>query len=142
MLLTAPIWTAYEVYTAIYPTDSFYLAEFKKVTLREAPESAKVIMKDATYPDFHGEYHSEALIRVSKNDYSLLLNELTKDHRITQNKPRENIGSNETDKVTGSFKTEQVIYSFSRHITGPKDNYLYIGFLDDKQTLVITVWVL
>ena len=141
LLVIAPIWTAYEVYTAIYPTDSFYLSEFKEVTLREAPKSAIVKNKEASYPDFHGDYCSASLITISKDDYSSLLNELTNDKRITKNKPGEIIGSNELDKVMGSFKTEQIIYSFTRNIAGQEDHYLYIGFLDDKQTIVISVCV-
>jgi hypothetical protein len=141
LLIIAPIWTSYEVYTAIYPLDSFYLSEFKEVTLREAPKSATVKNKDASYPDFHGDYCSASLITVSKDDYSSLLNELTNDKRITKNKPGEIIGSNELDKVMGDFKTEQIIYSFTRSIAGQEDHYLYIGFLDDKQTIVVSVCV-
>ena len=140
LLIIAPVCTAFEVYTAIYPLDNFYLSEFKEVTLREAPKSATVINKDASYPDFHGDYCSASLIKVSKDDYSSLLNELNNDKRITKNKPGEIIGSNELDKVMGSLKKEQIIYSFTRIIAGQEDHYLYIGFLDDKQTIVVSVW--
>jgi hypothetical protein len=141
LLIIAPLWTAYEVYTAIYPLDNFYLSEFKEVTLREAPKSAIIKNKDASYPDFHGDYCSASLITVSKDDYSSLLNELINDKRITKNNPGEIIGSNELDKVMGNFKTEQIIYSFTRSIAGQEDHYLYIGFLDDKQTIVVSVCV-
>ena len=141
LLIIAPIWTAYEVYTAIYPLDSFYLSEFKKVTLREAPKSATVKNKDASYPDFHGDYCSASLITVSKDYYSSLLNQITNDIRFTKNKPGEIIGSNELYKVMGDFKTEQIFYSFTRSIAGQENHYLYIGFLDDKQTILISVCV-
>jgi hypothetical protein len=141
LLILAPAWTVFEVYTAIYPLDNFYLSEFKEVTLREAPKSATIKNKDASYPDFHGDYCSASLIMVSKDDYTSLLNELTNDKRITKNKPGGIIGSNELDKIMGKFKTEQIIYSFTRSIAGQEDHYLYIGFLDDKQTLVVSVCV-
>jgi energy-coupling factor transporter transmembrane protein EcfT len=141
LLIIAPIWTAYGVYTAIYPTDNFYLSEFKEVTLREAPKSATVINKDASYPDFHGDYCSASLLTVSNDDYSSLLSELTNDKRITKNKPGEIIGSSELDKVMGNFKTEQIIYSFTRNIPGQEDHYLFIGFLEDKKTIVVSVCV-
>lgn len=141
LLIIAPIWTVYEVYTAIYPTDSFYLSEFKKVTLREAPKSATVISKESSYPDFHGDYCSASLITFSNDDYSSLLNELINDKRITKNKPGEMISSSELDKVMGSFKNNQIIYSFTRSIAGQEDHYLYIGFLDDKRTIVVSVCV-
>ena len=141
LIIAFTVYLGYSTYTAIYPTDSFYFSEFKEVTLREAPKSATVINKDASYPDFHRDYCSASLITVSNDDYSSLLNELTNDKRITKNKPEEIIGSSELYKVMGSFKPEQIIYSFTRSIAGQEDHYLYIGFLDDKKTIVVSVCV-
>ena len=139
LLIAAPIWTAYEVYTAIYPTNDFYYAEFEKVTLREIPKSARIINKDASYPDFHGDYGAAALITLSPEDYSSLLNDLMNDNRITKNKPGELIGSTELSQVLGNIKTDQIIQGFTRPIAGKDDHYLYIGFLDDNKSVVIHV---
>jgi len=141
LLIIAPSWTIYEVYTAIYPRDSFYYSEFKEVTLRDIPKSAVIIRKDASYPDFHGDYCSASLITLSTNDYNSLLNDLTNDKQITLNKAGEICGSEELDKVMGNYKKEQIINSFTRTISGEEDHYLYIGFLDDKKTIVISVCV-
>ena len=141
LIIAFSFYLVYYTYTAIYPTDSFYLSEFKEVTLREAPKSATIINKDASYPDFHGDYCSASLMTVSNDDYLSLLNELTNDKRIKKNKPGEIIGSSELDKVMGSFKTDQIIYSFTRSIAGQEDHYLFIGFLDDKKTIVVSVCV-
>jgi hypothetical protein len=78
---------------------------------------------------------------ISTDEYLQLLNDLTNDKRITKNKQGEIIGSNELDKVMGNLKTEQIIHSFTRNITGQEDHYLFIGFLDDKKTIVVTVCV-
>ncbi len=141
LLIIAPSWTIYEVYTAIYPRDSFYYSEFKEVTLRDIPKSAVIIRKDASYPDFHGDYCSASLITLSTNDYNSLLNDLTNDKQITLNKAGEICGSEELDKVMGNYKKEQIINSFTRTIPGEEDHYLYIGFLDDKKNIVISVCV-
>lgn len=141
LIVAFTIYLGYSAYTAVYPTDSFYFSEFKEVTLREAPKSATVKSKDASYPDFHGDYCSASLITVSNDDYSSLFNELTNDKRMTKNKPEEIIGSSELYKVMGNFKTEQIIYSFTRSIAGQEDHYLFIGFLDDKKTIVVSVCV-
>ena len=141
LLIIAPSWTIYEVYTAIYPRDSFYYSEFKEVTLRDIPKSAVIIRKDASYPDFHGDYCSASLITLSTNDYNSLLNDLTNDKQITLIKAGEICGSEELDKVMGNYKKEQIINSFTRTISGEEDHYLYIGFLDDKKTIVISVCV-
>jgi hypothetical protein len=139
LLVVAPLWTIYEAYTAIYPTDSFYLDEFKEVTLREAPKTAEVIKKKASYPDFHGDYCSSALIKLSRHDYTNLLNELSRDKRFIKN--GELITSSEFDEVMGKLKTEQIKSGFTRQIPGEEDHYLYIGFLDDQETIIVYVSV-
>jgi len=139
LLIIAPIWTFYEIYTAIYPTDSFYFKEFKDVTLREIPSSAKIIKKTASYPDFHGDYASVSLIRLSQKDYNSLLTELNNDNRIIKN--GELIVSSEFDEVMGNLKTNNILYSFSRKIPNEEDHYLYIGFLNDKITIIVLKYV-
>jgi energy-coupling factor transporter transmembrane protein EcfT len=139
LLIIAPLWTVYSVYTAIYPTDSFYLEEFKEVTLRKAPKTAKVISKTASYPDFHGDYCSASLIKLSKNDYIDLIKELSYDIRLQ--KDGFPIGSSELDKVLENIKPEQIRLGFTRQIPEEEDHYLYIGFLDDQQTIIVYIRV-
>lgn len=139
LLVIAPLWTIYEIYTAIYPTDSYYLDEFKKVTLREAPKTAEVIKKTASYPDFHGDYCSASLIKLSRQDYKNLLYELFGDKRLIWN--GELITSSEFDEAMGNLKTEQIRYNFTRQIPGEEDHYLYIGFLDDEETIIVYISV-
>jgi len=141
LLIIAPIWTVYEGYISIYPRDSFYFSEFKEVTLRMIPKTAKIIRKEASYPDFHGDYCSASLINISTADYNSLLNDLSNDNRMVKNKVNDFIGSDELDKVMGNYKTEQIVQSFTRSIPGEKDHYLYIGFLDDQMTIVVSVYV-
>ena len=141
LLIVAPVWTVYEVYTAIYPTDNFYFSEFKYVTLRKIPKSATIINKDASYPDFHGDYCSASLISLSSEDYRSLLNDLTNDNRISKIEPNKIGGSAELYKVMGNLKTEQIVHSFTRKIVGEEDRHLFIGFLADKKTIVVSVCV-
>jgi energy-coupling factor transporter transmembrane protein EcfT len=141
LLIAAPIWTAYEVYIAINPTDKFYFSEFKEVTLRNAPKSAKIISKDASYPYFHGDYCSASLITMSAEDYQTLLNDLTNDKRLIKNMSGDVIGSRVLNKVMGNYKAEQIIYSFTQEIEGEGDKYLYIGFLDNNRTILVSITV-
>ena len=139
LIIIAPLWTAYEIYTAIYPPDNFYFEEYEEVTLREIPASAKIKKKVASYPDFHGDYCSASLIILSKKDYSVLLKELKNDERLSQ---EENIiGSNEMDYVMSNFKREQIVHSFTRSIENQTDHYLFIGFIDDGHSIIVTVCV-
>ncbi len=139
LMLALYLFLTSEIYEGFYPTNSFYFDEFTEVTLRKPPKSAQIINKFASYPDFHGDYCSASLIKLSKEDYNLLLNELTNDNRII--KGVKLIGSNELDNVIGNYKEENIIHSFTRHIPNEEDHYLYIGFLDDKQTIIVTICV-
>jgi hypothetical protein len=139
LMIIAPILTVYLVYTAFFPRNSYYLDEFKEVTLRQAPKTAKIIRKSASYPDFHGDYCSASIIRLTREDYIDLLIELSDDNRLTKNGKL--IGSSKLDQVMGTFKMEQIKCNFIREIPGEKDHYLYIGFLDDNETIIIYVSV-
>jgi hypothetical protein len=62
----------WQVYDAIYPSDSFYTAEFARLTGVSFPASGKIRFSDASYPDFFGDYTSCALFTVSEADYRKL----------------------------------------------------------------------
>lgn len=139
LLIIAPTWTIYEIYTAIYPTDSFYFQEFKDVTLREIPSSARILKKTASYPDFHGDYTSVSLINLSQKDYNSLLTELNRDKRLIKN--GEFMACREFDDIKGDLKIDDIKYSFIRNIPNEEDHYLYIGFLKDKTTIIVLKYV-
>ena len=119
----------YHTYTAFYPTDSFYYDEFKRVTLREIPKSARIIEKEASYPDFHGDYSSECKIKLSKEDYLKLFNAIIKDKRF--------------GKVSQSgylkIRNQYASLIFERNEIGNEDCYLQISFLIDKETILVNV---
>lgn len=72
----------YLAYTAVFPTTDFYLDELQTVTARQPPPEAKIIAKDSTYPDLHGDYCSFSRIRLNESSYRKLLNELKVDKRF------------------------------------------------------------
>lgn len=59
----------WQVYDAIYPSGSFYTAEFVRLTGLSFPASGKIRFSGASYPDFFGDYTSCALFTVSEADY-------------------------------------------------------------------------
>lgn len=139
LVIIAPLYTAYDIYTAIYPTDSFYFHEYETVTLRKAPEGAKVLNKTASYPDFHGDYCSASKILLPPGEYERLLNELSADSRFTKN--GELMSSSEFETAMGETTPGQISCNFTRPIPGEEDHYLYIGFLDDKRTIIVYICV-
>lgn len=76
LLIPIFIFIIYSIYTAIYPTDDFYYEEFKKVTLKDAPESSVILRKDASFPSLMGDYCSASMMTLSTDDYLKLLKDL------------------------------------------------------------------
>ncbi|WP_342645827.1 hypothetical protein [Mucilaginibacter sp. CSA2-8R] len=127
---------AYNIYVAIYPNDAFYFDEFKSVTLSEIPASAEILNKNATYPDFHGEYFSIALIKLSKKDFTSVLNKVESNPKL---QPGQIIWSSEFDNVLDHGKEFSINKGFMRCIKGEEDQHRYIGFLKDGETVVVVV---
>ncbi|HEY0261386.1 MAG TPA: hypothetical protein VGB95_00035 [Chitinophagales bacterium] len=136
LLVIAPIWTAFEVYTAIYPLDSFYFDEFETITYRKLPASAIIEKKDAGYSDMQGDYCSAALIQLSEKDYLKLLSELKNDKRFKVASEINVVSSEELRIVFNDLNWEQIATGFLKDSN--YGNY-YIGFLDDKKTIVISL---
>ncbi len=116
-------------YIGIFPDESFYADEFKRVTLRKLPDSADFISKSASYPDFHGEYWSRSEIELSRPEYNKLLMELYKDERFNKNFQRLSF--------EGGKNTKDITYQFLREIEEESDLYLYIGFSKNKKTIYV-----
>jgi len=120
----------FSIYTAIYPLDSFYFDDFKKVTSTEIPKSATIIEKTASYPDFHGKYVSCSLIKISKQDYLLLLKRLRNNKNLIEN--LNVIYSEEFDFVMKNENIKNIKFSF-----GQQNHTSYIGFFADQKTVVV-----
>jgi hypothetical protein len=126
-------------YDAFFPSESFYEEEFKQVTLREIPKSAEFVSKTSSYPDFHGDYCSSSQIKLSKEDYQKLLNELKVDQRIIQN--GQSVGFEEFNYTLGNKTEKNFTTSFIREIPGEEDHYMYIAFYNDNETIFVNVCV-
>ena len=88
------------------------------------------------YPDFHGDYCSSSLIKLSKDDYIKLYNELLNDKRLLRE--GKILIAEEFDKVLDRNKRELIItHSFQLIIPNTYGRYNYIGFINDGQTVVI-----
>jgi len=63
---------SYEIYSAIYPSESFYRAEFEKVAGTLLPDSARFVFGEASFPDQFSDYSACALFEVNRADYGRL----------------------------------------------------------------------
>lgn len=89
----------YIIYTAIYPTDSFYKDEFENFTEIEFPKSAKIIWKDSSYPDIHGDYQAGMIFIADSADYENLLNQIKSNPIFS------------TDTVNYRFEEGEIIFT-------------------------------
>ena len=85
----------YTIYTAIYPPESFYKNEFKANMGFRLSNSINFIEKQASYPDFHGDYYSTAIIEISEEDYKKILlkisNSLNNNCKVSSHMRRNNL---------------------------------------------------
>ena len=122
-------------YDAAYPNDDFYEQEFTTVTALPFPESGEVLRKSASYPDQHGDYASCAQIKISQRDFDNLLQHFKKDSSYVFNS-NQFVGSDEFSYITKKAQLESFAEKFSKGnvIIGA---YVFIGFLHDRETIII-----
>ncbi|MBW7870721.1 MAG: hypothetical protein H3C39_06630 [Flavobacteriia bacterium] len=83
VLFSVIVGMIYIIYTAIYPTDSFYKDEFENFTEIEFPKSAKIVWKDSSYPDIHGDYQAGMIFIADSADYENLLNRIKNNSKVS-----------------------------------------------------------
>ena len=74
--LVLVIGVVFVIVTAIWPMDSFYIDELKNNTNLEVSGKYEVLSKNSSYPDMHGDYYSEAVLRVTEIDFSSLASDV------------------------------------------------------------------
>ncbi len=114
------------VYTAINPLDSFYKDDFEKETEVKFPTSGKFLSKAASFPDHHGKYYSDAVIKFSKKDYSDLFEKamsFTTDSVIGDD-------SNYFEEVTKGISKKEIVRIVKR-------KKIKIAFLNDGERIIL-----
>lgn len=127
----------YFIYTAFFPTDSFYKEDFKEVTGIEFPENGEILYKTATYPDQHGDYGSTSIVKVDKEFYEGLEGQL-KIKGLTDNaaKSEDDLGGPfDLGEIKREIGTEKIEKAFS--MTADGGRFYYVGFVSDKETIVV-----
>ena len=121
----------YLIYDALYPNKDFYRADFKEVTGVEMPTDSDFEYKTATFPDQFGDYTSISLIKVDNRFYNELENILIS-KGFTEN--FQHVNSNEFDRMKSKIKEMKIEKEYGKE---NGDKFYYVGFLSDKQTLII-----
>ncbi|MEJ7560072.1 MAG: hypothetical protein WKF66_17290 [Pedobacter sp.] len=94
----------YLIYTVLNPTDRFYKDEFENYTGLQFPESGKILMKNATYPDQHGDYSAHAVFKVDKKDFLKITEQIRKSIKFQ-------IATDKFSRPTTNYKTQYLLNS-------------------------------
>ena len=127
----------YFIYTAFFPTDSFYKEDFKEVTGIDFPEDGEIVYKSATYPDQFGDYGSTSIVKVDKEFYERLEGQLKIKGLV------DNVGKKEED-LSGPFDSREIEREIGTNkiekafsMTADGGVFYYVGFVSDRETLVV-----
>lgn len=128
-----PICIIYVIYRGFFPADEFYLNEFKDLMQGENVQDIKVIYGSATFPTFHPDYCSAALLRTTKIKYDYILLKIQHGNLFSQ---IDSMGSSAYDSViknTGIID-KQFIYKASNGFIN--NEYFFIGFLPENKMII------
>ncbi len=125
IVCTLLVGVIYSIYTAIYPTESFYREEFVRIAGIPLPDSATFLHKEASYPDFHGDYSSCALVKLPPNEFNRLMAQLP---RLSNEVSYAGIRCNSTKSKTYSHK----------HTNENVAETKFIGFAPADSTVVFS----
>ena len=123
----------YFIYTAFYPTDSFYKEDFETNTNIKLPATAQILSKDATYPDQFGDYWSSAIIELNEDEYLKLQSKLSKSKNFAIDTTNQQMGItkeyyNLTEDV--SEKEIKIVYY------NKNEQWFKVAFLKDKKRII------
>jgi hypothetical protein len=122
------IGSSYLGFTAIYPQDSFYINDFEEVTGLSLPESVTVLYKSASYPDFQGDYTSEAVFEFSEDSFLKLIDKQAFKEKSLCNNQREMERSlNNILSIVGckTIQRQGVYFYWNIYSDGKTVYYLY-----------------
>ncbi len=125
------------IYTAFFPTDSFYKEDFKEVTGIDFPENGEIMYKSSTYPDQFGDYRSTSIVKVDKEFYERLKGQLKTKGLVDylDEKEEDSSGPYNSKEIDREIGVEKIEKAFS--MTVESGVFYYVGFLSDRETLVV-----
>ena len=124
---------AYFIYTAFYPTDSFYKEDFESNTNIKLPETAKILEKDASYPDQFGDYWSSAIIQLNEDEYLMLQSELSQSKNFEIDTTNQKIGiTKEYNNLTKNISENEIKTVYYNK----NKEWFKVAFLKDKKRII------
>lgn len=130
---------SYHTYTAFYPSDSFFEDEFENSTKMQFPNSGKILEKEASYPDMHGDYTSSAIILVNDSDFNLILKQIQQNKTFQPDTLNISFGREIQKKVNlltnADFKMVYSNYELAHQLSS-----MFVIAFDFKNKIIIFEW--
>ena len=133
LLLAAsfPIYAGHYIYRGFYPDDAFYRSEYKAITRDSSISTIKIKYGSATYPTFHPDYCSTAILEFEKSKYDSVIREIK---RNLEFKDTVLVGSEAYGDVIKHMKKKPVyLERFSRR---DQSNHYFIGLMAGNEALI------
>lgn len=127
---------AWNVYDAIYPDESFYVAEFTRLSTITLPSPVEFLEKQATFPDHFGDYSACFIVRIPADSMNSLMAQLDAPQNFPEK--RLNCASDISDKVEASSQ----IYEFDLSARATREDAKISLSLVPDQNLAKIAWSL
>lgn len=123
----------YLAYSAFYPTDGICIDKYERYTGLAFPRSGEIDEKDASIMN-KGSFTDCFLVEMSKKDYEKALNNIINNGKF---QPHDSflVYNEQFRNIEAKLKERKFSYKFS---DGSKA-YIFMGFLDDGQTVMLNI---
>lgn len=133
-LLTSVL--AWNVHDAIYPDDSFYVAEFKHLSTITLPSTVEFLEKRASFPDLFGDYSACFIVWIPSDSMNSLLEQLDTPQNFSGKLL--NCSSDISDNAEASFQ----IYEFDLSAKATREDAKISLSLVPQQNFAKITWSL
>ena len=121
------------LYLAVNPTNEFYIEQFEKNSEIKFPISGRIIEKDATFPDLHGDYWAAAIIEVEKSEFEILKTKFKKSTLFIIDTTNQKIGvTKEYDQLTNGIQMNEIEIVYANN----REEWFKVAFLNDSKRLI------
>ena len=127
------LWFAWSIYDAVYPPESFYVAELKNMVKVNLPSDAQFQFKTATYPDIHGDYSACFIVRLPQASWEQLKNSISSEP-VHETKSE---GCANMDKKLKPLNLMASQYNLSKRVSR-ENAEIFIELISDQKLAVIS----
>ena len=134
LLVAGILGVLWSIYDAIYPPESFYVAELQRLVRLPLPAEARFVHKTATYPDFFGDYSACFIVHLSTDAMAKLKTSIASEpmHEV-----KADGCANMDENITKPLNLMANQYNLSKRATR-EDAEIFIELIPNQNLAVIS----